>query len=360
MAFTEACLLACFLERPLHFLVRGDVFKSNWEWFFRWTNQIPIYRFRDGFSNMRRNSESFSKAHEALAEEKAILIFSEGNTKLQKKLSPLQKGTARLAFGAYSELDLPNISIVPVGVNYAAGKEFRSDVAIKIGDPLPLSDYVDLYREDHHEAFRKLTEDLYQSMLPLVIHLDQQTDEELADRLFALYQSRQNELPWPILDNDADRFIQEKAIANRLNQFSPEKKSELVRLMSHEDIERSAPTRWNMILMLIIGFPFFIGGFILNAIPFYVAKRIALKKVTQDEFLTPVRLGLIMVLYIVWILLWSIMLILFFGWYGLIAIWLLPLTAYVVILWKEGYDKIKNRRILRPEFRVQLDEILKK
>ncbi|MBK8505414.1 MAG: 1-acyl-sn-glycerol-3-phosphate acyltransferase [Saprospiraceae bacterium] len=84
MAFAEACLLACFLQRPLYFLVRGDVFKKGWHWFFRGTNQIPIYRFKDGFSNMRRNKESFTRAHDALSEGKTILIFSEGNTRMQK------------------------------------------------------------------------------------------------------------------------------------------------------------------------------------------------------------------------------------------------------------------------------------
>ncbi|MCB0688923.1 MAG: 1-acyl-sn-glycerol-3-phosphate acyltransferase, partial [Saprospiraceae bacterium] len=115
MAFAEACLLACFIDRPLYFLVRGDVFKKGWNWFFNGTNQIPIYRFRDGFSNMRRNRDSFSRAHDALADDKAILIFSEGNTRLQKKLSPLQKGLARLAFGAYAEKNVQHIQVVPVG-----------------------------------------------------------------------------------------------------------------------------------------------------------------------------------------------------------------------------------------------------
>ena len=117
MAFTEACLLACFLDRPLYFLVRGDVFNSKSNWFLEKTHQIPIYRFRDGFSNMRRNASSFAWAHQALSDGKAILIFSEGNTKLQKKLSPLQKGLASLAFGAYEEKDVQGLVIVPIGIN---------------------------------------------------------------------------------------------------------------------------------------------------------------------------------------------------------------------------------------------------
>ncbi|NND35372.1 MAG: hypothetical protein HKN76_22485 [Saprospiraceae bacterium] len=358
MAFTEACLLACFLDRPLHFLVRGDVFKSNWEWFFRWTNQIPIYRFRDGFSNMRRNSESFSKAHEALAQQKAVLIFAEGNTKLQKKLSPLQKGTARLAFGAYDELNVANIKIVPVGVNYTAGKVFRSDVAIKIGTPLHLEDYLELYKTDHHEAFRKLTDDLYNNMLPLIIHIEDSSMEPLADRIFHLYESLRDYKSWPILDYADDRFKEEKKIARQINSISQDRTQALKKIVSNAEIEESVSVRWSKVFLLFVGLPIFIGGFILNAAPFYLAKSIAFKKVSKDEFLTPVRLGLIMVLYIVWMVIWFLILIPIFGWYSLIALCLLPLTAYVVILWKEGFDTITKEKRIKSEYLAQINEIL--
>jgi 1-acyl-sn-glycerol-3-phosphate acyltransferase len=358
MAFTEACLLACFLNRPLHFLVRGDVFKASWEWFFKWTNQIPIYRFRDGFSNMRRNSESFAKVHEALGEGKVILIFAEGNTKLQKKLSPLQKGAARMAFGAYEDQGLSSLKIVPVGVNYAAGKQFRSDVAIKIGEPLPVKDYLDLYQSNQQEAFRLLTDDLYQAMLPLVIHIEDPEDEPMATKLFDLYNSCRNEAPWPILDKAADRFLLEKNIASKLNLLSSKDKAGLSAEAVNDKILVKARFSWQMVVVLLLGIPLFLTGFIFNAVPFYLAKYLAFKKVTHDEFLTPVRLGLIMVLYIVWLLVWLVIFSFLFGWYALIAIWLLPLTAYVVIVWKEGFDRVTKAKVPDKEFLLKLDELL--
>jgi 1-acyl-sn-glycerol-3-phosphate acyltransferase len=358
MAFAEACLLACFLNRPLYFLVRGDVFKKGWQWFFKGTNQIPIYRFRDGFSNMRRNKESFSRAHEALSEEKAILIFSEGNTRMQKKLAPLQKGLARLAFGAYAEKNVQDIQVVPVGVNYSNGKLFRSDVTIKIGDPLFLNDYIDRNDEDNQEAAKSLTQDLFEAMLPQIIHIENREDERLADRLFEIYGNLANETPWPILDYARTRFEREKEIADQINHLSEDDKKDLLRLTAHP-YELVRRKRWKIYLILLIAMPLALGGLLLNAIPFYISKSIADRKVTQVEFYTPVRMGLMIVLYITWFILCLFILLWLLGWYALIAIWILPLSGFVTILWKEGLDDARRSKLVNPSIFRQIEQILK-
>jgi len=340
MAFSEACLLACFLDRPLHFLVRGDVFKPKYVWFFNQTNQIPIYRFRDGFSNMRRNAESFALAHQALKEEKAILIFAEGNTKLQKKLSPLQKGTARLAFGAYQDKGAENIQIVPVGVNYSCGTQFRSDVQIKVGTPIKLADYLAIYEEDHHHALRKVTEDLYDRMLPLVIHIEDPEDEPLANRLFSIYGKTSDEPSWPILDSASVRFEREKRIANRINQLSTDQKADMLRIASAIPAGKAKRVDLKKGLILAIGLPIALLGFILNAVPFYVPKYIAEKKVKQVEFYSPVRMGLMIGLYVMWFGLSFLLAVYFIGWYAFLAIWILPLSGFVTVLWKDGLNQL--------------------
>lgn len=357
MAFSEACLLACFLERPLHFLVRGDVFKPGWVWFFNGTNQIPIYRFRDGFSNMRRNAESFSRAHQALKDGKVIMIFPEGNTRMQKKLSPLQKGAARLAFGAYSEKQVDDIRILPVGVNYSDGKSFRSDVMIKIGDPLRLADYINLYESDLNEGVRSLTADLYQSMLPLVIHIDKSEDEKLANKIFSLYGFLNSDSTWPILDKSESRFDMEKKIAKRINALSEPAKSDLLKLTAHPYVLTNKRSGKNY-FMLAISLPIAVIGFVLNAIPFYLAKYIADMKIRQVEFYSPVRMGLMLVFYQVWLLIFFILLAVFFGWYALFAIWILPLSGFVTILWKEGFDKSRDSRTVNQSILRKIEDIL--
>lgn len=356
MAFSEACLLACFLDRPLYFLVRGDVFAKGWDWFLQATNQIPIYRFRDGFSNMRRNKESFVRAYEALADDKVILIFSEGNTRLQKKLFPLQKGLSRLAFGAYSERSVKNIQIVPVGVNYSDGKRFRSDVQIKIGDPIPLESYLELYEQDPVEAGKNMTDDLYAAMRPLVIHLDESADEPLANRLFEISGNYLDEPAWPVIDRSQKRFNREKNIANQINHLSDTQKTDLLQLISAAYI-RGSQLPWKLYLILILGIPVAMIGFLLNAIPFYLSKRIADRKVRQVEFYTPVRMGLNLIFYLLWLLLGLILFFFLFGWLALVAIWILPLTGFMTILWKEGYQRAKNNYVVKSEVRDRIESL---
>ena len=97
-SFMEACIVACFQHRDLHFLVRGDMFEKKWlKPLLNWTNQIPIYRFKDGFSKLRNNKSTFDQSFEVLASGKALLIFPEASTQMVKYLRPLQKGAARLA-----------------------------------------------------------------------------------------------------------------------------------------------------------------------------------------------------------------------------------------------------------------------
>ena len=108
---------------------------------------------------------------------------------------------------------------------------------------------------------------------------------------------------------------------------------------------------WNLYFILILGFPMALLGLILNAVPFYLSKYISNKKVRQVEFYTPVRMGLNLILYLVWLTLNLIILSSIFGWLSLVGIWIFPLAGFVTILWKEGFDQVrKNKGIKKSNF----------
>ncbi|MBK8505413.1 MAG: hypothetical protein IPL46_26370 [Saprospiraceae bacterium] len=265
---------------------------------------------------------------------------------------------ARLAFGAYAEKNVRDIQIVPVGVNYSNGKLFPSDVSIKIGDPILLNHYTDHYDQENQEASKSLTQALFEAMLPQILHVEQHQDERLADRLFDIYCTLANEGPWPILDHARKRFEKEKQIADQINRISEDDKKDLLKLTaSPYQPNRVAP--WKSYFILLISMPFALIGFILNALPFYVPKSIADKKVTQVEFYTPVRMGLMIVLYIVWLILCLIILFWVFGWSAIVAVWILPVSGFLTILWKEGLDNIRRSRIVNPSIFRQIEQILK-
>ena len=319
MAFCDACLLACFLDRPLHFLVRGDVFVKRWLWFFRMTNQIPIYRFRDGFGNMRKNADSFEHVHRELAQGAAVLIFAEGNTHLRKHLAPLQKGPIRIALGAM-ESGAQDLRIVPVGINYSDGRSFRSDVFLSVGEPFDLAAPAQI--SDKKSYVAEQTKQLYDRLLPHVIHC---ADEKVEAKHSMIAKKKPHACYWPVLDVGTERFEWESRLAKQLNE-------DLTLEINDDSVVKRPKTslldHWLSILLVPLGFL----GIVLNAIPFYVAKSVAAKRVKLIEFYTPVRIGLTMILEMLWLVLLLILGWILVGPAALVLVALVPLLGYLGIL----------------------------
>ena len=342
MAFADACILACFISRPLHFLVRGDVFRRGWKWFFRWTNQIPIYRFRDGFSNLRKNHLSFIKVQEALANQRAVLIFCEGNTKFQMRLQKVQRGTARLVFGTFEEKGVDDIYILPVGINYTSGSRFRFEIMIEIGTPLRQKDYLDEYRRDKSKGIQSLTKDLQSALRPLVVHIEDEKD----DRWVLSWVDFQRELVrrnrFPVMEKNKDQFEIEKRWVEKINGLESavrQRLGEMVEAWTSAPAFPLTQAGTTMTLgLLILSAPMALLGWALNFLPFYAAKWIAEAKVDKIEFCYPVRMGLFLVLGLVYYLILGVLLTIVF-WPGILVIILIPALGYFSIIWLEEWRK---------------------
>ena len=168
-AFMEASVLSTVMKRPIHFLVRGDMFNPRFRWLFEWTKQIPIYRQKDGISNLRKNASSFDLTYKKLGEGEAVLIFPEAKTILEKKMRPIQRGTAHLAFGAMPFIkDKDELIIQPVGVNFTDPRVPGTDVVVVFGTPF-ITPHAK--REDR-EAIENFTDQLSDALSPLIIQVD--------------------------------------------------------------------------------------------------------------------------------------------------------------------------------------------
>lgn len=185
-AFMEASVIAIKVGRQIHFMVRGDVFNPKFRWLFKWTNQIPIYRQKDGISNLRKNASSFDLTYRKLAEGEAVLIFPEAKSILEKKMRPIQRGTAHLAFGTLPYIkEGEELWIVPVGVNFMDPRIPGTDVVVQFGKPFmsPIGS-----REDR-EAIEAFTEQLSNAMEPLIVQVNEVKDEPRYDVLASIYMS---------------------------------------------------------------------------------------------------------------------------------------------------------------------------
>ena len=83
-----------------------------------------------------RNAASFSAIHDALAARQAVLIFPEGISHHEPQLAPIKTGAARIALSARDERGIPDVRVLPVGLNFEDKAAPRTRVLVRIGMPI--------------------------------------------------------------------------------------------------------------------------------------------------------------------------------------------------------------------------------
>lgn len=320
-AFIEPCVLACFLDRPLYFLVRGDLFKKTiYEKMLRALHMLPVYRMKDrGYAYLKRNYETFNYCYEALNENKTVMILAEGRTIHEKRLRPIQKGTARIAFGTLEQYPEQEIYIVPVGVNYTYADRPGSEVMIDFGEPILASRYWARYQENANEAIAEFTDDLRRELEKRVIMIDRVLDEELTEHLFVLDRSERLLPFFPDITQDNHPFRAEKNIAGWVNQLEePERIDLLKRTRSYFDVLEKLKITDADLKRTETGRGLAAGAIFLGWLPYQLvrlffrppmalAKYIADSRVKTIEFYSSVwiasNIGTILIYYLLWFLL---------------------------------------------------------
>lgn len=313
MAFADACLLACFMPRPIYFMVRGDVFVKKWEWFFKATNQIPIYRFRDGFENLRKNAQSMQEAEKVLVSGKALLMFPEGNTKLQLHLAPLQKGIARIALSAFSKMDKEDLNILPVGISYLKGTKFGSEVFIRFDKAISMKSFFASQPEsgDLKTQALQLTSLLEAKMKPLVLHIeDHKWEKNIEKSLTEAGRVRQG--IFQIVEKNPSTFDKNKNLIRKLEDNSYRVEHSIAKAPSpfHDPFK---------VLILVLFAPIGIFGILWHLLPFTLARWIANKRVKKPEFYTPVRVGVWLILFLLYAFLLLVFFLIFWQFEGLLV-----------------------------------------
>ena len=233
-SFMDALLVTTTVFQTTSFLTRAKAFQSSFmNWFLRSLNLLPVYRVRDGMSEIQKNNEIFQTCVEYLSNGEAILVFAEANHDLKRRLRPFSKGFTRIAFDAEIKNDWKlDLYVQPVGVNYSDHQNSRNEVRVVFGDPIKVSDFRKEYEESERSAANSLKNQTSDNLKPLIMHvpkLDQYPlikialDEMEPDRaklsnneyMNALVQSAE-ELQTPELISDAEQVL-EVAEKNKLS-----------------------------------------------------------------------------------------------------------------------------------------------
>ena len=294
--FMEPILLASVFPRPLYFLVRGDMFKKAWlKPLLDATNQLPIYRFKDGFSNLKKNQSILNAVNQKIHEGNPILIYVEGSTEPVMQLRPLQKGMARMAFDALNSKENLDLKILPVGVNFTYPTQPYSEVMLNVGQPFDVANFKANYEEHPNKGYTALTKATKERLKELVLHVDDLEEYPFYEDILNLFRSTLPSTYLPRRSNSLDRYQSEKQVVDQLNKHSEEDKSKLkstiselkssisMKGLSWADFQNSKPSILEVII-LVLGFPISLIGLLINAPFLFLGKNIADSKVKKGGF----------------------------------------------------------------------------
>ena len=350
--FFEPLIMACTFPIDLYFMVRGDMFENSaMNWFLRSTHQIPIYRFTDGFANMKKNQASMDEAIDNLNNGHSILVFAEGSTKAVMKCRPIQKGTAKMAFQTFDKYPQKELYILPIGINFNDWRDPGNEVVLNVGTPFLANTY---YKEDKAVSSRLLTKSIEAEMKKLIIEVEE-PQEELVRKFWALLNLTKAD--WPRKDESFAFYDKIKQFADKIDDESITDKVIALYKKASDLIKGRRPkgikSNWHLFYG-ILGIP----GLFFHFLPVYSGYIMRNKKVRRDAFAAPVlgitAFGATVALYVLVLLIGSFL----FGTINTLAfLIIIGISGFCFLLFWENQFKITLSQY-QEEIEHELEEII--
>jgi len=330
-------------------MARGDAFKPGIANFLlSQLGVVPIFRMRDGGrEGLQKNDESYRVVNKLLKQNAKIIIFAEGLCIQERRLRPLKKGVARMVFGAYEHLNNKDLIVVPVGINYSAPSKLRSKLFYNVGNPIKISELAGSHQENPARTQKQFLELLTKRMGDLVTHIKNKENDALVVELEGMvmkdWLKRKNLKN--SLENEFEVTRHLTELINNLDELEPEKTA-ILRQNSHDyhtllrknklrdwiidPLNRKKISHNSLIircLLIIIGLPVYILGWIAAYLPYKLSEMATKKVVNRNkEFYASMALGLGTFIFIFVFLAW------FFLIYAFSPHILIPLVSLVVLM----------------------------
>ncbi len=195
-SLVDPMVLALRLPRPVRFLAKATLFVPGVRQLFESLGAIPVYRRQDDPGQVAKNRGTFAAAESVLKGGGAIGIFPEGVSHGEPRLKALKSGIARIALqaeaaeamalGEAEPLAGLGVKIVPVGLHKAESARFRSRMAVRVGEPIAVADFLPAYHADERTGVEALLAALDARLKALVVHLEDDEVARAADEARAL------------------------------------------------------------------------------------------------------------------------------------------------------------------------------
>ena len=355
-ALMDALVLLSSTRNQKVFMARADIFRkktaANW---LRFLKVMPIYRIRDGIDAVKRNDEVIAQATDILMDKVPLVLFPEATHRPKHSLLKLSKGIFHIAASVYEHSGKEEkVYILPIGIEYGDYFRFRSTVLVRVGEPLDMSGFM---RENAADPWPvqmlKLREVLRDRLAGLIAYLPDDEDYDamweyvklkaadrkvFADTLSRVEKESGVKLKGLMRNQAVDQYLIKEILAMR--ESNPEASAELFRKTEGLRLWRiqngisvfsiADEKGWGKIfikfLMALAGLPYYLFCGLVSSL-IWIPTVIILGRVQDDAFYNTARFGTRLGLSIISFIVWCLLYFIFLPWKWALAALLLSLPS---------------------------------
>ena len=227
-AFADAAIVQAVSPRPVHPLARSGLFRNPlMRPVLALIQAVPIYRRQDGGgdSYTARNVDSFDACYRMFAAGRVLLIFPEGESHFSPGLRKVRTGAARLALGALERNGRAPL-LLPVGLNFNTVGQFRSDLLVLLGEPVPVEPRAG---EAPEEAAARLPAEIETALRRVTLNLESWEDLDLLRRIERFFVLREGKYRRRSLKQRFRALQRLSAAQHTLRERAPEQVRDVTR-----------------------------------------------------------------------------------------------------------------------------------
>ncbi|MDR1342150.1 MAG: 1-acyl-sn-glycerol-3-phosphate acyltransferase [Prevotellaceae bacterium] len=285
------------------FVARGDMFRRTFiARLLRFVKIMPAFRVMDG-DNPLLNYNLFDDFADVLGNGHSLMMFPEAGHESTYTLGRFRKGFARVAFHAEKKSGYTlGLKILPVANHYSGYFNFREKLAMVVGKPVELSEFLPLYRENPEKAILALTKSMHDKVGDLMLNIKDREQYHLYNFIRAIYERRYAQRMGWKASYFPNMLRASKAIITRLEGLHLSSLKQQVRLFEKAQLLKEGLEKlrlrswlferrqdWRRLVLgtvsMVCLFPLFFGGYLFNIIPFSAPRLVTGK--LKDAMLRP-------------------------------------------------------------------------
>ena len=313
----DSLIVSAVVERKVHYLATAALFRNALLGkFLKACGAIPVYRRQDDPDKMDKNAGAFEATVATLARGELVAIYPEGTTHSESRIQRIKTGAARIALdyesrraGGLGEV----LTLIPTGLTFEARKSFGGRVRISFGEPIPITPYLEVYREDGVKAVDGLTTAIQWGMEAQVLHVDRLDRASLVREVEAVYKDdliRELQEERGLAPRQIDTVRLSSGIADAAAYFETHAPERLEAIREHLVHYRAMLAAYHVRDQAVrarlahhgvserltrgskasIGLPVFVYGLVTSGLPYLLPRWIARRTATKETSYATTRL----------------------------------------------------------------------